>query len=123
MINLTNISADIINGIFEKLHIPQEKRIDLFNLCKEDVQRQVNLATMMYIRAELKLRDQDIAILEGIRDGRTRRAIAADMCLSHRTVEFHISSIKDKLGVKTEAQMVIRAINLALISIEQNNPK
>jgi DNA-binding NarL/FixJ family response regulator len=45
------------------------------------------------------LTERETAILRLVADGKTNKAIAAELCLSEKTIEHHVSNIFTKLGV------------------------
>ena len=47
------------------------------------------------------LTQREIEILRLVLVGRTNRAIAAAMCISEKTVEFHLDRIYTKIGMRT----------------------
>lgn len=49
--------------------------------------------------SDLTPREEEILRL--LLAGRTNRAIAAEICLSEKTVEFHLSKIYTKIGMRT----------------------
>lgn len=49
--------------------------------------------------SDLTLREMEI--LEYLLEGHTNRAIAATMCISEKTVEFHLNRIYTKIGMRT----------------------
>ena len=49
--------------------------------------------------SDLTLREMEI--LEYLLGGHTNRAIAATMCISEKTVEFHLNRIYTKIGMRT----------------------
>jgi DNA-binding NarL/FixJ family response regulator len=65
--------------------------------------------------AMLSRRESDVVRL--IADGLTARQIATRLRLSQRTVETHISSLYEKLGVRTRVQAVQRAATLGLVDL------
>ena len=44
---------------------------------------------------------REIEILQLVLAGRTNKAIAATMCISEKTVEFHLARIYTKIGMRT----------------------
>jgi two-component system nitrate/nitrite response regulator NarL len=47
------------------------------------------------------LTDREMEILKFLLAGQTNKAIAADMCISEKTVEFHLDKIYTKIGMRT----------------------
>jgi DNA-binding NarL/FixJ family response regulator len=47
------------------------------------------------------LTEREIEILQFVLAGRTNKAIAAVMCISEKTVEFHLGKIYSKIGMRT----------------------
>jgi DNA-binding NarL/FixJ family response regulator len=47
------------------------------------------------------LTEREIEILQFVLAGRTNKAIAAGMCISEKTVEFHLGKIYSKIGMRT----------------------
>jgi DNA-binding NarL/FixJ family response regulator len=55
-----------------------------------------------YIMASLSdLTQRELEILHLVIEGKTNRAIANEMCITERTVEFHLDNIYTKIGVRT----------------------
>jgi DNA-binding response OmpR family regulator len=65
--------------------------------------------------ATVKLNDREIEALTWAARGKTSLEIAQILGLSKRTVDFHIDSARDKLGVATRIQAAIRAATDKLI--------
>lgn len=63
----------------------------------------------------LNLSDREIETLTWAARGKTSAEIAQILNLSKRTVDFHIDNAKEKLGVATRIQAVIKAANGQLI--------
>lgn len=64
-------------------------------------------------RPSLSAREQEI--LQWVAHGKSQQDIGDILSISHRTVEVHIRSGREKLGALTTAQAVGRAIRLGLI--------
>jgi DNA-binding NarL/FixJ family response regulator len=47
------------------------------------------------------LTPREVEILQLVLAGRTNKAIAAQICVSEKTVEFHLAKIYTKIGVRT----------------------
>lgn len=48
-----------------------------------------------------ELTTREMEILQLVLAGRTNKAIAATMCISEKTVEFHLGHIYTKIGMRT----------------------
>jgi DNA-binding NarL/FixJ family response regulator len=47
------------------------------------------------------LTPREVEILQLVLAGRTNKAIAAEICISEKTVEFHLNRIYTKIGMRT----------------------
>jgi DNA-binding NarL/FixJ family response regulator len=47
------------------------------------------------------LTPRELEVLQLVLAGRTNKAIAAEICITEKTVEFHLAKIYTKLGVRT----------------------
>jgi DNA-binding NarL/FixJ family response regulator len=47
------------------------------------------------------LTPREIKVLQLVLAGRTNKAIAAEICITEKTVEFHLSHIYTKIGMRT----------------------
>lgn len=56
------------------------------------------------------LTPREIEILQLVLAGRTNKAIAAEIFISQKTVEFHLNKIYTKIGVRTRMLMGVWAI-------------
>jgi non-specific serine/threonine protein kinase len=61
----------------------------------------------------LTRRERDVLRL--VADGRTDREIAADLFISERTVEWHLTNVFQKLGVDTRTAAATQAVRSSLI--------
>ena len=61
------------------------------------------------------LSSREVEILQWVAEGKSQQDIGDILSISHRTVEVHLRSGRDKLGALTTAQAVGRAISLGLI--------
>jgi DNA-binding NarL/FixJ family response regulator len=62
----------------------------------------------------LDLSQREIEILRLVLEGRTNKAIAAEFCLTEKTVEFHLDRIYTKLGVRTRLMASIWAMQQSI---------
>jgi DNA-binding CsgD family transcriptional regulator len=60
-------------------------------------------------RHSFTLTDQEMEVIEGLCDGLSNRALAANLFISERTVKAHIASIFRKTGTKTRTAIVALA--------------
>jgi DNA-binding NarL/FixJ family response regulator len=58
----------------------------------------------------LDLTPREIQILQLVLAGRTNKAIAAEICISEKNVEFHLDNIYTKIGVRTRIMAGIWAL-------------
>lgn len=56
------------------------------------------------------LTPRELQILQLVLTGKTNRAIANDISVSERTVEFHLDHIYTKIGVRTRLMAVVWAV-------------
>lgn len=78
----------------------------------DSVMRTNGLVSAMGYSA-LSLREKEI--LQWVAAGKLHQEIGDILCISHRTVEVHLRSARDKLGAFTTVQAVGRAIGMGLI--------
>ncbi|MDL0421214.1 LuxR C-terminal-related transcriptional regulator [Caldibacillus thermoamylovorans] len=57
-------------------------------------------------------------MLEEVSKGLTNKAIAVELSMSQRTVEFHLTNIFSKLGVSSRTEAVMKAREYGLLSIQ-----
>ena len=69
--------------------------------------------------AEARPTPREMEVLKLLTRGFTNKAIAAQMKISERTVQGHIASLFDKLGVSSRTEAVVRAAQLGWVSLEQ----
>jgi DNA-binding NarL/FixJ family response regulator len=56
------------------------------------------------------LTPREVEILKLVLAGRTNRSIAVTMCISEKTVEFHLDRVYTKVGMRTRIQAGIWAM-------------
>lgn len=62
---------------------------------------------------ELSARQRDIVVR--VANGETTKAIASDLSLSQKTVEYHLAKIRSRVGARSLAGLVRWAIRAGLI--------
>jgi transcriptional regulator of acetoin/glycerol metabolism len=66
------------------------------------------------IKVENKMNGQQLQVLKLLAKGYTEKEIAVELCLNINTVKYHKKQIFGKLGAKSSAEAVARAIELKL---------
>ena len=56
------------------------------------------------------LTPREVEILQLLLAGRTNKAIAAEICISEKTVEFHLGRVYTKIGMRTRMQAGVWAM-------------
>jgi DNA-binding CsgD family transcriptional regulator len=80
-----------------------------------DVVRVERLSSTTSMASTGGLTAREVEVLRLVASGRTNRAIAADLCLSEKTVARHVSNIFTKLGVSSRAAATAYAYEHALV--------
>lgn len=65
------------------------------------------------------LTEQEITVLKMAAKGMNNKAIADNLCISVRTVESHLATIFDKLGVGSRTEAVIQALKEGWFTLEE----
>jgi two-component system competent response regulator ComA len=65
---------------------------------------------------DITLSHKEQQILEGIAKGLTNKAIAIDLSMSQRTIEYNLTKIFSKLGVGSRTEALIKAREFGLLS-------
>lgn len=68
------------------------------------------------------LTSREVEVLQLIVAGYTNKAIAAEMYISEKTVEFHLDNIYTKVGVRTRLMAGIWALQEGLLSETREIP-
>jgi len=63
---------------------------------------------------------RELEVLEQVAEGRSNKAIAAALDVSHRTVEVHLTRIFKKLGASSRTRAVTLAVRQGLIDIDDD---
>ena len=61
---------------------------------------------------------REVEIIQLVLAGRTNRAIAAEICISEKTVEFHLDRIYTKIGMRTRMQAGLWAMRQGIDATE-----
>jgi len=81
---------------------------------------QVREAATRPLATSQTLTPRELEILRHVAEGRSNKAIAAALSMSHRTVEVHLTRIFKKLGAKSRTRAVTLAVRQGLIDIDDD---
>lgn len=95
-----------------KSHIMGELQVAAVHM-HDQIIRQGNLSKILY---QPNLSGREIEVLQWVADGKSHQDIGDILSISHRTVEVHLRSGREKLGALTTAQAVGRAIGMGIIT-------
>lgn len=70
---------------------------------------------------EITLSSKEQKILEGISRGLTNKALAMDLSMSQRTIEYNLTKIFSKLGVGSRTEALLKAKEFGLLSRQTVN--
>lgn len=71
--------------------------------------------------ATIGLTKREVEVLQLVLEGKSSKEVAAILCCSKRTVDFHLARIYDKLDVSNRVQAMRRCAGLGLIPLENND--
>jgi serine/threonine protein kinase/DNA-binding CsgD family transcriptional regulator len=74
-------------------------------------QGQAHLAVRVALRGEIHFTPQEQQVLDGLVRGLSNKAIAQQLCVSPRTVNYHLDNIFTKLGVRTRTEAAVIALH------------
>jgi DNA-binding NarL/FixJ family response regulator len=69
------------------------------------------------------LTPRELEILRLVLEGRTNRAIAAEIFISEKTVEFHLDNLYTKIGVRTRLMAGVWALQQGLLTESREIPR
>jgi len=114
---LKNASSD---EIVQAVHTVHEGQMALDpTVARKIVTRWMSAGQTPSEPAETRPTPREMQVLKLLTRGFTNKAIAAQMKISERTVQGHIASLFDKLGVSSRTEAVVRAAQLGWVSLEQ----
>lgn len=73
-----------------------------------------------YRAPEHRLSPRQLACMRLVATGKTTLEIAAELGISHRTVEQYVADACTRLGVQTRIEAVVKCVRLGLISDESS---
>jgi DNA-binding NarL/FixJ family response regulator len=68
------------------------------------------------------LTPREIEVLQLVLAGRTNKAIAAEICICEKTVEFHLNHIYTKVGERTRIRAGIWALQQGILAETRGIP-
>jgi len=69
-------------------------------------------------KRSVRLTNQEKEVLKCIVEGRTSQEAADTLCVSKRTIDFHLWKIYEKLGVRNRVEALRQAVRLELLTLE-----
>lgn len=69
---------------------------------------------------DITLSSKEQQILDGISRGLTNKAIAIDLSMSQRTIEYNLTKIFSKLGVGSRTEALLKAKEFGLLSLQMD---
>ena len=106
----------------EKPFSDQELLDMVHDILQKDAMRLEHRATARRIRKKLDaLTSREREVLEHLKFGESPKAIAYDLCVSRKTVDWHTSSLRGKLGVESNAQLLLKLYKAGLLSATCTN--
>ena len=91
------------------------KPIDFDRLVLIIEARIAGIARTKVLSRFIKLKDRELEALTWVARGKTSADIARKLCLSKRTIDFHLDNARTKLGAGTRTEAVIKAVASGLI--------
>jgi LuxR family quorum-sensing system transcriptional regulator SolR len=70
-----------------------------------------------------RLNERERQVLMWVSVGKTTAEIADALCISSRTVVFHLSNVRQKLGASNSRQAISKALALGLIQVQYEDPR
>lgn len=67
---------------------------------------------------DASINEKEQSILQEVADGRSNREIASKLLMSQRTVEYNLTRIFEKLGVRSRSEAIVEAKRLGLVRME-----
>lgn len=94
----------------------QATYVQIINAIKQSVQGYVLISERMFTAARQdQLTPTEREVLARIAEEKTNKEIAQELSISQRTVEHHLTSIHQKLGVKSRVGAVARGYELGIL--------
>jgi DNA-binding CsgD family transcriptional regulator len=66
----------------------------------------------------IRLTDREIEVLKCVLEGKSNKEVAALLCCSKRTVDFHLARIYQKLDVSNRVQAMRRVAHMAIFAMD-----
>ncbi|WP_046214145.1 response regulator transcription factor [Paenibacillus wulumuqiensis] len=102
----------LINAIRCALRREVVLPLDVFRTLRREGNAQVEQANSSHKPA---LQERDLEILQQIAQGKGNRQISEQMCMSQRSLEYHLTHLFQKLGVKSRIEAVSKAKDIGVL--------
>ncbi|WP_375264160.1 autoinducer binding domain-containing protein [Palleronia sp.] len=110
---LLSVTRDCSQNEWQSLIRQQASALQLAAVHMHDAIMQSDILSRVLRRPQLSSREREI--LQWTAAGKSQSEIGDILTISHRTVEVHLRSAREKLGALTTAQTVGRAVGLGLV--------
>jgi len=88
------------------------------SLLKQLRRSEVKIKRGTNIVEETSINEREQEILQEVADGKSNRDIATKLLMSQRTVEYNLTRIFEKLGVRSRSEAIVEAKRLGLVRME-----
>jgi DNA-binding CsgD family transcriptional regulator len=68
----------------------------------------------------IRLTEREIEVLKLVLEGKSNKEVAALLCCSKRTVDFHLARIYQKLDVSNRVQAMRRVAHMGIFSLDSS---
>ena len=106
----------------EKPFSDQELLDMVHDILQKDAMRLEQITTARHIRKKLDaLTSREREVLEHLGLGKSPKAIAYELCVSRKTIDWHTSSLRGKMGVESNAQLLLLLCKTGLLLATRAN--
>ncbi|WP_458122354.1 response regulator transcription factor [Paenibacillus sp. Z6-24] len=102
----------LINAIRCALRREVVLPLDVFRTLRSERNKEVKQVDSSYKPA---LQERDVEILQQIAEGKGNRQISEQMCMSQRSLEYQLTHLFQKLGVKSRIEAVSKAKDIGIL--------
>jgi LuxR family transcriptional regulator, quorum-sensing system regulator SolR len=110
---------DIMSISRRTSNVPDKERVGLLHAVSVQTwNRFLELAgEELFAESGAQLTERELEVLRWCKDGKTRPEIGEILCISAKTVEYHLGNIMNKLGATNQITAVVIAIQRGLIAL------